>query len=67
MKRFIIIPLLFIAFALSAAPINERQARELATQFFQTSAPTRSATASVELVFAGDNVAARVFQRVFLG
>lgn len=58
MKRFIIIPLLFIAFALSAAPINERQARELATQFFQTSAPTRSATASVELVFAGDNVAA---------
>lgn len=58
MKRFLIIPLLFIAFALSAAPINERQARELATSFFQDSAPTRSATVAVNLVFAGDDIEA---------
>ena len=34
MKRVLIIPLLFIAFALSAAPIGERKAREIATSFF---------------------------------
>ncbi len=62
MKRFLIIPLLFIAFALSAAPITERQARDLATHFFQDAAPTRAAMAAVELVFAGDNIAANAKQ-----
>lgn len=60
MKRFIIIPLLFIAFALLAAPVNERQARDIAMTFFQSSAPTRSATVGVELVFAGNDFSASV-------
>lgn len=55
MKRVLIIPLLFIAFALSAAPIGERKAREIATSFFAKTS-TRSASVAVELEWAGDGL-----------
>ena len=55
MKRVLIIPLLFIAFALSAAPIGERKAREIATSFFAKTS-TRSASVAVELEWSGDGL-----------
>lgn len=53
MKKLVIIPLLFIAFTLAAAPIKESRAREIATQFFTQSA-TRSSSVSLELEWAGN-------------
>ncbi len=57
MKKILVIPLLFIAVALSAAPIGENRAREIALSFFAKSA-TRSSAPAVELAWAGDNVMA---------
>ena len=57
MKKILVIPLLFIAVVLSAAPIGENRAKEIALSFFAKSA-TRSATPAVELEWAGDDVTA---------
>ena len=46
MKNILFIPFLFIAFYMSAAPIGEKKAREIAVQFFSqgsTKATGRSA------------------------
>lgn len=52
MKRVLIIPLLFITFALSAAPIGERKAREIATAFFSATS-TRATSPTLSLEWAG--------------
>ena len=57
MKRLLIIPFLFIVFALSAAPIGERKAREIAMSFFAATA-TRSTSPEVALEWAGDKIVA---------
>lgn len=57
MKKILVIPLLFIAVVLSAAPIGENRAKEIALSFFAKSA-TRSAAPAVELAWAGDDIAA---------
>lgn len=50
MKKILIIPLLFIALCLSAAPVGEKKAREIAESFF-SSASTRSVTNTLELEY----------------
>ena len=55
MKKILIIPLLLLTIGLSAAPIGEQRAREIATSFFQKVA-TRGATPTLELAWAGDNL-----------
>ena len=50
MKKILFIPLLFIALCLSAAPIGEKKAREIAESFF-LSASTRSVTNTLELEY----------------
>ncbi len=50
MKKILFIPLLFIALCLSAAPVGEKKAREIAESFF-TSAGTRSVAAVLELEY----------------
>lgn len=54
-KIFTIIPLLFLSIALSAAPIGEKRAREIAISFFAEGA-TRTVTPVVELAWAGDDL-----------
>ena len=54
MKRLIILPLLLLALSLSAAPISEQKAREIAAEFFSTNA-TRSSAVQLELAWAGDD------------
>lgn len=58
MKRLLILPLLVITFVLSAAPIGEKRAREIATSFF-ASTVTRSASPILSLEWAGDRVGGR--------
>lgn len=54
MKRTLIIPLLLLSFTLMAAPIGEKRAREIATNFFASSTATRSAaTLALDLAWAG--------------
>lgn len=55
MKKILVIPLLLMVVALSAAPISEKQAREIATSFF-SKGTTRTTTPIVELVWAGDDI-----------
>ena len=55
MKKALIIPLLFVAFTLSAAPIGERKAREIATTFFANSS-TRATSPVLSLEWAGENI-----------
>ena len=50
MKKILFIPLLFIALCLSAAPVGEKKAREIAESFF-TSAGTRSVAAVLNLEY----------------
>ena len=50
MKKILFFPLLFIAICLSASPIGERKARELAESFF-SSVGTRAVSQSVELEY----------------
>ncbi|MBQ5635909.1 MAG: Spi family protease inhibitor, partial [Alistipes sp.] len=52
MKRLIILPLLLLTLSLSAAPISEQKAREIATEFFSANATRSSA---VQLAWAGDD------------
>ena len=56
MKKIFIIPLLLLALNLTAAPIGEQRARKIATYFFQNGA-TRSANPTLELAWAGDDLA----------
>ena len=55
MKRLLFIPLLFISFILSAAPIGEKRARELAVQFFAKTT-TRAADVKLDLEWAGYDI-----------
>ena len=50
MKKILFIPLLFIALCLSAAPVGEKKARELAESFFSSSS-TRSVANALELEY----------------
>ncbi len=54
MKRLIILPLLFLAVNLCAAPISEPTAREIAIEFFSAGA-TRSSAVGLELAWAGSD------------
>lgn len=56
MKKLLFIPLLFVTFLLSAAPIGEKRARELATQFFAENTTTRASSVKLSLEWAGDKV-----------
>lgn len=58
MKRLLILPLLLVTFMLSAAPIGEKRAREIATSFF-ASATTRTTTPALELEWAGEKMDGR--------
>ena len=62
MKRLFIIPLLLISICLSAAPIGEKRAREIAADFFK-SASTRTAQPALNLEWAGDDFDAKVATR----
>ena len=56
MKKILtIIPLLLLSMVLTAAPIGEKRAREIATSFFAEGA-TRAVTPAVELAWAGDDL-----------
>lgn len=57
MKRFIAIPLILIAFSLSAAPIGEQKARDIASKFFAKSA-TRSSSVVLKMEWAGSDLEA---------
>ena len=60
MKRVVIIPFLLIVFTLSATPIGEQRARNIALNFFGGSGATRTSSAEVELVWAGNDKALEV-------
>ncbi len=65
MKKILFIPLLFIAICLSAAPIGERRAREIAESLF-SSVGTRSLSQNLKLEYAaiaGGNEQLYVFNR----
>ena len=55
MKKLLFIPLLFISLYLSAAPIGEKRAREIATQFFAKQI-TRSGSVNLDLEWAGQDI-----------
>lgn len=55
MKKLLFIPLLFVSFILSAAPIGEKRARELALEFFAKKA-TRAADVKLDLEWAGHDI-----------
>ena len=55
MKKIIILPLLLLVLSVSAKPIGEKRAREIATNFFAAS-KTRTATVVLELEWAGSDV-----------
>lgn len=59
MKKLLFIPLLFISLCLSAAPIGEKKAREIATQFFSQTV-TRGASVNLDLEWAGSDINAAV-------
>lgn len=54
MKRFIILPLLFLAVNLFAVPISEPMARKIAAEFFSIGT-TRSSAVQLELAWAGSD------------
>ena len=55
MKKIVILLALFVtSFNISAAPIGEQRARQIAEEFFAINA-TRSAS-SLELMWAGNNI-----------
>ena len=56
MKKLLFIPLLFISVVLSAAPIGEKRARELAVQFFAKKMTTRAANVKLDLEWAGHDI-----------
>lgn len=62
MKRVLIIPLLFITLALSAAPIGERKAREIATEFFSANS-TRATSPTLSLEWAGKELSSSTIAR----
>ena len=55
MRRILLIPFLFIAFVMSAAPIGEKRAREIAEKFFAEAA-TKAGNASLVLEWAGNDM-----------
>lgn len=55
MKKIVLIPFLFFAIGLSAAPIGQQRAKELALQFFAQNA-TRGAVVAVEMEWAGNTL-----------
>ncbi len=55
MKKLLFIPLLFISFCLSASPIGEKRAREIAAQFFAQTV-TRGADVKLDLEWAGFDI-----------
>ena len=55
MRRLILIPFVFIAFSLFAAPIGEKMAREIALQFF-ASQGTRAYSTQLEIEWAGSDM-----------
>ncbi|MBO5893194.1 MAG: C10 family peptidase [Alistipes sp.] len=55
MKKLLFIPLLFVSFVLSAMPIGEKRARELAVQFFAKTA-TRATDVKLDLEWAGHDI-----------
>ena len=55
MKKLLFIPLLFVSIVLSAAPIGEKRARELATQFLAKKV-TRGASVKLDLEWAGHDI-----------
>lgn len=56
MKKLLFIPLLFVTFCLSASPIGEKRAREIAAQFFAQTTTTRASAVELSLEWAGDDV-----------
>lgn len=55
MKRILLIPFLFIAFVMSAAPIGEKKARMIAEKFFAETA-TKAGNSSLVLKWAGNDI-----------
>ena len=55
MKKLLFIPLLFISLYLSASPIGEKRAREIATQFFAKQI-TRGGSVNLDLEWAGQDI-----------
>lgn len=55
MKKILIIPFLLFVYILSASPINERGAREIALEFFNGT-QTRTSVVDVELEWAGNDI-----------
>lgn len=55
MKKILIIPFLFFVYVMSAAPVNQSRAREIALEFFNSDR-TKSAGIDVELEWAGDSM-----------
>lgn len=55
MKKLLFIPLLFISLCLSASPIGEKRARDIATQFFAKTV-TRGAAVKLDLEWAGNDI-----------
>lgn len=55
MKKILFIPFLFIAFFMSAAPIGEKKAREIAVQFFSQGS-TKAAGVVLDLEWAGNSL-----------
>ena len=55
MKKLLFIPLLFVTFCLSAAPIGEKKARDIASQFFAKRV-TRGANVQLALEWAGHDI-----------
>mgnify|MGYP003485244575 CR=1 FL=1 len=54
-RKLLIIPFLALSLSLTAAPIGEKRAREIATNFFATA--TRSgATPSLDLAWVGNDM-----------
>lgn len=58
-KIFLLLTLLSTSLTLSAAPIGEARAREIAEEFFAKNSTTRSA-ATIELEWAGESISAPV-------
>ena len=63
MKKILVLPLLLISICLSEAPIGEKMARQIATDFFQAHA-TRSSQPTLNLEWAGDSFAERGSTRI---
>lgn len=56
MKKILLLSLLFVTFQLSAAPIGEKRAREMAVQFFVQNLGVNAEDVKVELEWAGSDV-----------